>query len=72
MIRPYFALRGEYRKVYESDKLARYAIAANTEAAVFKRKALPCPDTAHLLIGRPSVNRWRNSVKIQLEIEEIS
>ncbi|MCR5794211.1 MAG: DHH family phosphoesterase [Solobacterium sp.] len=72
LIRPYFALRGEYRKVYESDKLARYAIAANTEAALFKRKGLPCPDTAHVLIGRPSVNRWRNSVKIQLEIEEIS
>lgn len=72
IIRPYFALRGSYRKVYESDKLARYAIAENTEAAVFKRKGLPCPEEAHVLIGKPSVNRWRNSVKIQLEIEEIS
>lgn len=72
LFQPNFALCNCHaEKVQETAKVTRYRLENGMEAILYKRKGLPSPDHPERLIGRLSVNRWRNRITLQMEIEDI-
>ena len=70
LFQPYFALCDiGAEKFYETGKVAKYRIADNFEAVLFKRKGLSAPDKPVCLIGTLSLNRWRSRITLQMELE---
>lgn len=64
----------EVLTVKETDKVIKYTIAnANgpLEGVLYKRKGIIPPEEPSVIIGTLSLNRWRNSVTMSVEIEDI-
>lgn len=76
LIPPYFALEDfTVTSFKETPKVAKYTLKSrtgNVEAVLYKRKNLPVIEKPVRLIGRLSINRFRGSVTLQMEIEDIA
>ena len=60
------------QKTYETPKVVKYELpcaSGKIEAVIYKRKNITVPDDPEYFIGQFSINRWRNTVTCQMEIE---
>ncbi len=75
IIRPLFAVENaECFKSFASDKVVKYHFENRDlgfDGVLYKRKGIIPLDMPNLVIGTASVNRWRNVVSVQLEIEDM-
>lgn len=62
------------KKVYETPKVVKYELpcaSGKVDAVLYRRKKINVDEGAEMLIGRLEINRWRNTVNCQLEIENV-
>lgn len=75
LARPVFALEhAECFKSFSSQKVVRYHFENRDlgfDGVLFARKNIPQCEKPEIVIGTPSVNRWRNIVSVQFEIEDM-
>lgn len=73
MVKPYFAIETKgCVKTYETPKVAKYAISCgNTQldGVLYTRKDVEMIEKPNLMIGTLGINRYRNQISCQLEIE---
>ena len=75
MIEPNFALEGmNVVERKESAKMVKYLIANSSggfEAVLYKNRNIVAPILPKRLIGKLSINRWRNRTTCQMILEDI-
>ena len=73
MVRPYFAIETKgCVKTYETSKVVRYALACpyvDLNGILYRRKDVEMVESPDMMIGSLGINRYRNQISCQLEIE---
>ena len=72
---PQFAIRApEVMKLFESAKVTKYTCRTSSgsyDAVLYQRLGLDQPESPSLFVGSVSVNRWRNQITPQMELNWI-
>lgn len=75
LIAPYFAVENpEIVNVFCSPKVSKYSFRAGNstaDAVAFSWKNLPAVDQPQRMIGKLSINRFRDQVKVQMDLEDL-
>ena len=75
MIAPYFVIEAPFVKTFSSEKVVRYAPKAEEcllEGVLFAQKEIEAIEHPCRLVGTLGVNRYRDKVICQMEIEDMS